>query len=111
MGYTQLMSQFLSQRLIRNLLAVSAALFVTFMVFRGVSAFNDAMKMFSQLPVAQPVSCPEGLRLITSPKTGIQECIPAPSSTKGVVPVGIYPLRQTAPPPPPAPPAAPPKTP
>lgn len=95
-------------RVVRNILALGATLFLTFMVFRGVAAFNDVLKMFNALPVETRIVCPEGLMRIKSGKTGQQECIPAPSATKGVVPVGIY-IRDRAAPA--APPAASPATP
>lgn len=95
--YIPCMPAFFSMRLVRNLLALCITALFTFLIFRGVAAFNDVLKMFNALPVEQRLACPEGLKRIKSEKTGIQECIPAPSDTKGVVPVGLY-LRDKPPP-------------
>jgi hypothetical protein len=108
-------ARLLSSRLIRNLLAIAGTLVLTFFVFRGVAAFNDVLKMYNALPVAQPepqYTCPKGY-VLSATKSGGQECIPAPSATKGVVSVGVTApssVNKSAPPSPPAnkPPVSPP---
>ncbi|MBL8644358.1 MAG: hypothetical protein JNK21_10535 [Rhodospirillaceae bacterium] len=84
-----LFTYILSSRWTRNLLAVAVTAGVTFLIFRGVAAFNDVLKMYNAMPVAQPYTCPNGYVLVTL-KDGRQDCVPAPSDTKGVVPVGLY---------------------
>lgn len=68
------------------------------LIFKGVAAFNDVLKMFAALPVARApaYTCPQGLALRTSAATGVSECIPAPSATAGVVSVGIFAPREKA---------------
>ncbi|MBL8630731.1 MAG: hypothetical protein JNM81_13930 [Rhodospirillaceae bacterium] len=92
-------SQLLSSRLVRNVLAIAGMLFTTFVIFRGVAAFNDVLKMYNSMPVVSPVAytCPKGYVLVNIGKTDKQECIPAPYETKGVVAVGLYQTERKAP--------------
>lgn len=97
-------SRLLSSRLVRNTLAIAGTVVVTLIVFRAVAAFNDVLKIYNAMPVVSPTvyTCPKGYVLVKIGKTDKQECIPAPSTTEGVVPVGLYqPARQASPAPPP----------
>jgi len=101
------MSQRSSKTLVRNVIALGGTMFITFLIFRGVAAFNDVLKLFSNVPVVAAPRCPAGLTLLTSAATGESECVPTRSDTPGVVSVGLY-IRPEAPKKEPQKPATPP---
>lgn len=97
MVYTSPMAFKTSNSPVRIAVALVGAVIFPLLIFKGVAAFNDVMKMFAALPVASSgpkYTCPQGLALHTFEATGKAECIPAPSTTEGVVSVGIYKPRE-----------------